>query len=300
VPDECALIARELHEPLPGTAPEAVGWLCIEQPGPWGRDAVLESRLDPGVAAALVARAAATDGVRLQLVRRVDDRGEPRPRRAFLVHAGVDTRWVRRVTFSDADELRSIDLACLLDPGPPDVGEPHADPLLLVCTNARRDACCARWGRPVATELAAAHGEAVWEASHVGGHRFAGNLVILPHGLSYGFLQPEDALRVVRRHLDGLIDLETLRGRSALDRAGQAAEWYVRDRSLARGLDEVVLGERRDVDGAVAFTARVGDTRYDVRVRHEPLGTPRLTGCDKDAPTDPGTWVLDALEVRPG
>lgn len=300
MPDECALIARELHEPLPGTAPEAVGWLCIEQPGPWGHDAVLESRLDPGVAAVLVARAAATDGVRLQLVRRVDDRGGARPRRAFLVHAGVDTRWVRRLTFSDADELRAIDLTRLLDPVPPAIGEPYDDPLLLVCTNARRDACCARWGRPVATELAAVHGEAVWEASHVGGHRFAGNLVILPDGLSYGFLQPADALRVVRRHLDGLIDLEALRGRSGLDRAGQAAEWFVRDRSLARGLDEVVLGERRDVGGAVTFSARVGDAHYDVRVRHEPLGTPRLTGCDKDAPTDPGTWVLDALEVRPG
>lgn len=296
--DECALIARELHEPLLGTAPEATGWLCIEQPGPWGHDAVLQSRLDPAVAAWLVERAAATDGVRLQLLRRAHERtGEGRS--AFLVHAGPRTRWVRRLSWTHPDELRAVDLATLLDPEPPAIGEPHDDPLLLVCTNARRDACCARWGRPVATGLAAVHGDLVWEASHVGGHRFAGNLVVLPEGLSYGFLQPEDALRVVARHLDGLVDLGALRGRSGLDRAGQAAEWFVRDRSLARGIDDVDLTDRRQVaDGAVAFTARVEDVRYDVRVRHEPLGVPRLTGCDKDAPADPGTWVLDALEVR--
>jgi hypothetical protein len=46
--------------------------------------------------------------------------------------------------------------------------------------------CCARLGVPLAQALAARHPGPVWETTPVGGHRFAANLVLLPHGLYYG------------------------------------------------------------------------------------------------------------------
>ena len=55
-------------------------------------------------------------------------------------------------------------------------------PVLLVCTNGRRDVCCAVRGRPVALDAAALAPGRVWEASHTGGHRFAPTGVLLPHG----------------------------------------------------------------------------------------------------------------------
>ena len=51
------------------TAPPAQRWLLIEQPGPWGREALLESRFDAAVAPELAARARA-EHVRLLLIRR--------------------------------------------------------------------------------------------------------------------------------------------------------------------------------------------------------------------------------------
>lgn len=296
---ECALLARELHEPLPGTAPEAVGWVCVEQPGAWGRDAALESGLPAAVAGPLSQRVDALDRVRLQLLRRPSDAPRPGTTRAvFLVHAGPRQHWVRRLEVADPRELLDLDLDVVTSPEAPDVGEPHDDPLFLVCTHAKRDACCALWGRPVAAALAARHPGWTWESSHVGGHRFAGNLVVLPHGLAYGFLQPEDAIRVVERHVDGFVDLDTLRGRSGLDRAAQAAEWFVRERSAARGLDDVALRPEHRGDERAVFLAEVADTSYRVEVARRPLGEPRLTGCDKDGPKDPGTWSLVSVDVR--
>ena len=69
----CSDYARKLHEPLAGTAPFAVFWLLIEQPGPWGRDALKESHLSPTVGRALAdwaARAQDHGPVRLGLIRR--------------------------------------------------------------------------------------------------------------------------------------------------------------------------------------------------------------------------------------
>ena len=50
----------------------------------------------------------------------------------------------------------------------------------LVCTNGKRDACCARDGLPVARALAALRPDEAWECSHLGGHRFAANVALAP------------------------------------------------------------------------------------------------------------------------
>ena len=79
----------------------------------------------------------------------------------------------------------------------PGFGEEVTEPVYLVCTNGRHDRCCATYGRPLALALAASHGDLVWESSHVGGDRFAGNLVCLPGGHYFGRVGPADADRVV-------------------------------------------------------------------------------------------------------
>jgi (2Fe-2S) ferredoxin len=92
---------------------------------------------------------------------------------------------------------------------------PAAYPLLLVCTHGRHDACCAIRGRPVADALSRRWPERTWECSHIGGDRFAANLLVVPDGTVYGGLDPESALRVVEGHLAGNVDPVHLRGFSA-------------------------------------------------------------------------------------
>ncbi|MEX1178303.1 MAG: sucrase ferredoxin [Nitriliruptor sp.] len=295
----CVLLTRAHGGQVAGTAPVADGWVLIEQPGAWGRHALTSSGLDPALGAAL--DEASGDRVRVQLVRRPgrgsDDARVTGRRTVVLAHTGTGpgaTAWAEQLGL-DHDELAALDPIVAASPTPPGLGRPVDAPLLLVCTHGKRDRCCATYGRPIADALAAIHGDAVWEVSHIGGHRFAGNLLLLPTGAVYGALQVPEALEVVSLHLTGRYDLDHLRGRSGSSRAAQAAEILAR-RQL--GLDEhdaaTVVGEALEGDD-VTVELVAGDRRYHATVRQVPTGAAYAMSCDSDDPVDPGRWELAEL-----
>ena len=61
----------------------------------------------------------------------------------------------------------------------------------------------------------------VWETTHVGGHRFAPNLVIFPHGLYYGPVDAEGAIAAIEAHRNGAISARGFRGRSGVPAVGE-------------------------------------------------------------------------------
>jgi (2Fe-2S) ferredoxin len=75
----------------------------------------------------------------------------------------------------------------------------------------------------VAAALAERWPDRVWECSHVGGDRFAPNVVLLPDGFYYGNLHPQSAVDVVTRHLAGTVPSESLRGMARFVPPVQAA-----------------------------------------------------------------------------
>jgi len=253
----CSVLSSSLGEPLHATAPYARSWLLVEEPAAWGRKAVLEAGLGE-----LEARAKAA-GVRVGLVRRVRRRSTQGPRRVFLAHCSQPEPFVEVLVDPD---LETLDLER------PDEGDRLAEPLYLVCTNGRRDLCCGRAGAEVARALDRQLEGRVWETTHVGGHRFAANLVALPHGLLFGRLDPESAARVVAAHDQRRIVLEHFRGRTSLRPAEQAREHFVREHTGRTRIDD-------DLGG------------YEVEVRAEPLAPPRPTSCSGD-PESPVTWRL--------
>ena len=201
--------------------------MLLEQAGPWGREAVTESRLDRDLARALY-RAAAAAHLRLLLIRRPGGRGASQPRTCFVAHTSRRDRWLERRRLGDPAELLELDMAGVVAGERPGFGEEATEPVYLVCTNGRHDRCCATYGRPLALALAASHGDLVWESSHVGGDRFAGNLVCLPGGHYFGRVGPADADRVVALHRKGTIDLDHYRGCCIDPTVVQAAEWFAR------------------------------------------------------------------------
>lgn len=248
----CARRSLLLGEPCFGTASQVRRWILIEQPGGWGHDAVLQSRLASDVAAQLrvVARSV---GARLLLIRR-PGRSTHTRRSCFAAVSTAEVRGIERLTFEDPAELLDVDWSPLRTFRP--LGGEPTEALYLVCTNGSHDVCCAEFGRPVARVLHEAFGDPVWEVSHIGGDRFAGNLVCLPEGIYYGRVEPDDAVDLLRRHRAGHLDLGRYRGRSYIPFVGQAAEQFVRQ---ARNLTAI-----EDVSGHV--TERLDDGTYQVRV----------------------------------
>jgi Sucrase/ferredoxin-like len=294
----CATLSRALGEPLLGTASRVRGWVLLEQPGPWGREAVLQSRLDRDLAVALDRRAHEVHA-RLLLIRRVG-RGDGGSGRCFVAHTGPRDRWVEGRVLDDPAELLDLDLGKVVAGERPGFGEPAAGPLYLVCTNGRHDRCCATYGRPLALALAATAGERVWECSHVGGDRFAGNLVCLPGGHYFGRVGPEEGSVVLDRYQRGLLDLDHYRGRCSDPWVVQAAEWFARRHSGRLGVDELVVAGHRPLDrevSAVRFVAADG-ARLRVVVRAARTAEPQLLTCSSTEPQPPMTYTL--LELQAG
>lgn len=299
----CSELAAVHHDRGVGTAPLARGWLLLEVPGAWPRTALDADRADPELVAWLH-RAGGTADLRVQAIRRPGPAGGPTRRTSgrtvVLAHAGARPWLEVRADATDAD-LLALDPAVCTQPEPPGFGAAVPGPLLLVCTHASRDRCCATLGRPIAATLATLHPEATWEVSHIGGHRFAGNLLVLPDGLAYGGLDVATAVEVVEAHAAGRVDPTHLRGRSSLPRAAQAAEVLVREQVGADHLgavtDVVLTGERpaagRGTDTEV--TLRIGGRRHRATVRWMPTGTPRLVSCDASEEEDPGAYELLTL-----
>jgi hypothetical protein len=217
---KCSVASAALAEPLAGTAASAQAWLCLEQPGPWGRDALVESHLDSALGAEFGRRAAAA-GVRVLLIRRpgrhADTHGAV-SRQVFLASTAPGASWLEQATLACPEELLELDFAALGAGRSTGFGTPVSSALLMVCTNSRRDLCCALYGRPIATALD------LWECTHTGGHRFAPTGVLLPTGYLYGRLDLELARRVVS---SGIV-ADRCRGRSCWSPQAQVAEVAVR------------------------------------------------------------------------
>jgi hypothetical protein len=212
------------------SAPEASrAWLLIEHPGPWPHQAA-EAVL-PAPLAALVCAADAL-GVRVQMIRR-PGRGRIGPVRS--IYAGWtegSQPWLRHAEWSsDAsvagrrpDPVAALDLEKLAAGSAPGFGSVAGEPVFLVCTHAQRSACCARWGGPLAQALAARYPGQVFQTTHVGGHRFAANLVILPHGLYYGPVGLDGAVAAIGAYQRGTVEPARYRGRAGQPKATQQAE----------------------------------------------------------------------------
>ncbi|WP_432174396.1 sucrase ferredoxin [Streptomyces sp. Tue6028] len=232
----CTTASRHLDEPLAGTAATARTWLLIEQPGPWGAKALTSSHLDPTIGRALEAAAKGT-GVRIALIRRPGrhaDCGTLAERHVYAAHTTPGNVWLHSAMTTDPEHLLDLDFAAL---GMGDShtfdsvlqGAPHTgDPLALVCTNGKRDRCCALLGRPLAAELAMSGSAGVWEVTHLGGHRFSPTVLVLPYGYAYGRAEAHAVKEIVQGAREGRIVTEGCRGNSAWERPGQAAELAVR------------------------------------------------------------------------
>lgn len=247
----CSTLARTSGEPLAATAPHVRTWVVLEQPGPWGRKALLDSHLDRALGRELTARTAEVP-VTVVLIRQPGPHADQHhrfPRQLWVAHTGPDAEpWLQHAVVDDPAVLLDLDLAALAAGQRPALGQPDTVPLLLVCTNARRDACCAVLGRPAVQTLAGRHPGRVWESSHLGGHRFAPTVLSLPDGFLYG-----------GPHASSLT-LDACRGRTALPRPAQAAELAVLAAAgvdRPRALEVVGAGEHwrvRGPDGPVEVT----------------------------------------------
>jgi hypothetical protein len=292
-PDACSILSAEAAEALTATAPNPRAWLALEQPGPWGRKAPSSSHLDRELGAELDRRAKAAR-VTLVLIRRPGRHADTHQvtRRALLAsHPGAG--WLEQGVVDDPTTLLDLDLESLAAGTPPGIGLPVDTPLVLVCTNGRRDLCCAEVGRDRVNTLAPTLGDTLWESSHLGGHRFAPTVLLLPSGVVLGRADASDVLDA----LDGRLPLHRYRGRTSLAPTQQAAEAYVLTAIGGDHADRLHVGAP---EGAGPWEVTVGhDDARSWRVRVEQrTGLARPESCGRELEPSVSLVVTGAVATQ--
>lgn len=301
--DLCSVLSRGADEPAIGTAAEATCWLVLEQDGPWGAKAATGSRLAPDLGARLDAAVAAVGG-RFALMRRPGahpDRHSVR-RHVFVAGGPVDDPWLVQGLVDGPERLLDLPYATLADATPDRLRAalPElelAAPVLLVCTNGKRDRCCALVGRPLAEVADREFPGRVVETTHLGGHRFAPTATVLPFGVSYARLDERTVVEALRAADDGrvppaLAAPEHYRGRSGLTRPQQAAEHAFRAATGDLALpgptvrDASPAGEDR-----WSVPVAAGETRRVVTVSRVLTERLRPESCGKE-PVPVPVWQL--------
>jgi hypothetical protein len=259
-----------LDEPLAGTADPVGAWLLLEYRPVWKARALEDNSLASATRAWLARSIAGLRDVGIKA----------RPQ--FVRQPEFDSDQARLLLglpnglfeFSGPgyDALVEIDLVAVVR-DPLAAGARRVQlPQYFVCTNGQRDVCCARFGLPVYAALRERVGERAWQVTHLGGHRFAPNVLVLPQGALYGRVTPETAADVVARVEAGELAFAQLRGRTFQPRHVQAAEAFA-GRSDLRLLH--VDGD--EAQARVRFAA--GDTVVEIAVERAATGLPVLASC---------------------
>lgn len=293
----CAALAEDAGEAMPGTAPRANGWVAIEQWGPYGHDALLDSHFPRPVGEWLKGQLAALT-IKPLLIRpagaHADTKGARAPRRVFLASSIPGSSTLASFTIQHPDELYEVDFHAItagrIDQAYPGT-QIESEPLLLICSHAKRDICCAQRGRPIAKKLARrlelagmSPQQAVWECSHIGGHRFAPVGLQLPHGWVHGRFDIEQAAAIFADAQVGRVSMQNARGRSSQDQPTQIAEIAARELADVTSIDSVnatALGDNR------FHIAEQDGSQVEVEIEAVPTATPRPESCSKD----PEFWL---------
>ncbi|MBW3595556.1 MAG: sucrase ferredoxin [Actinobacteria bacterium] len=291
----CSSVSSGRNESLAGTASLVKRWLLVEDPGPWGYDALTQNRLPKDLLRELRSWAESVSA-RMVLIRR-GPRKRGAARKIFVASSQRGNEWLASLTTDDLATLTATDRGAFAA-GSSFPGR-RIDELYLVCTHGRHDRCCSVRGNPVARALCAKYGDTAWECSHIGGDRFAANIVCLPHGAYFGRVAAPAAEVLTEDYGRGVLDLDRFRGWSSLPFAAQAAEIATR-RSL--GIDRIdeLSTKRWEKKADTEVAVEIATTSFgtiDVMVTIGRSEDGYYLTCKAEQPGRPPLFEIDGVPV---
>jgi hypothetical protein len=269
----CSELSLVSAEQSFGTASIGEVWLLVEYREAWGVHAVEDSTLSAEVKKRLNNFCKTIPRSRLLFIKQ--ERLREGALTCFVVRCRESAQSITKFHLSDSyEELLTLDVAALA------AGDTEAlaaaggvkvnDPLFLVCTHGKRDKCCAKFGYALYKSLreAASDGDArVWQSSHVGGDRFAANLLCFPHGLFYAHVTEDAGRKIVAEYEARRLTLEGYRGRACYSYPVQAAEFFIRRETGLSALDALRF-RRQERTGEKSWLVKFVETGAGARI-HE-------------------------------
>ena len=213
----CSNLSVSKNEEIFGTASQCSAFLLVRHPCPFP-EKIVDAFLPEKWMHYLVSFAKVRK-IKLLLTR--DNSFEPIPEIIYVDH--FQHRYKRFHLSLDAPEI--FDLARGLDSE--DIPW-LTDPFFLVCTNGKKDKCCSLKGFPVYTKMEETKRYPVFQCSHVGGDRFAANVLMMPFGIYYGRVEANKVETIYAALEKNEISPLFFRGCSTLNFLKQAIDFYLR------------------------------------------------------------------------
>jgi hypothetical protein len=187
----CSILATEEGEPIEGTAPEKDSAIFLPaQKTVWHR---------------------VSPKVRLGEISKNTELGQTIAsfQRPLIIFYAPDKRSGDHIFVSDSSGIKCFSSSGLKI-------EKQVNYIYAICTDGVKDACCAKFGIPVAQAFAEECKDDQYslsfETSHIGGCRFAATAVCFPSGNSYGRIFPETAGEIKKSEEKALIVSQFFRG----------------------------------------------------------------------------------------
>lgn len=278
----CSQAARDRNEQIFATAPEVEKWLLLEHPVAWSSKALPDELLPESVRKHIFALTRKTQRTRALMMRQ--GHSKRNELLFFSVQSGERKQSLLQFGLAHYEDLLRWDGSKEVERT---LGKSGEKSLFLVCTHGKHDQCCAKYGHSSYCALRDIAGDAVWECSHVGGDRFAGNVICLPYGIYYGNVMAGDAPAFLAAHERGEISLKHYRGRSSYSRGAQAGEYFIRSESGILGIRDLVLIDSCTLERdrwRVRFAAANGSRTYEVEFTARETGERELLTCRAETP----------------
>jgi hypothetical protein len=294
----CSQLSSEQQEPLAGTAPFAEHFFFITWPKTcWGDKALVNSKggFPPHFREWLDENSEKYGKILTRLI----SSPEVTSSATVTIYA-----YPAQVQYVDVprEEIYAVLEAHLQGRMSEAYGKPIESPRqFFVCTHGRHDKCCAKFGQRVFQALSASAQQAhipaeIWEATHLGGHRFAATLLEFPSGHMYGRVTPEQAPSL----LAGEVPPELYRGCSFRPPWLQAVETHIRQHCRTHQLrgDVQIADDPAPVEGRVEVAFRVGAqdfSAWKLILRQQEFVGP--TSCEDLSLEQPRKlWVRESLQ----
>lgn len=275
----CSQMSFQSGEHLYGTALEVKNWFLLEYSGIWRKDAFAQSALPREVKEHLGKFLSSFEESRIQFI------GGERPGKGnpafYYARSSEFSPKLYRFEIEKYEDLLSVDLGELVRTGEIEKFACE-EKLALVCTHGARDGCCAAAGSGVYRELLKKEGLRAWRTTHVGAHRFAANIVMLPEGVYYGRVNGENLEDVVSSHLRGEIFLDCYRGRSCFSQTSQVSDYFLRKQIGKLGIYDIRWEFEKDREDytAAEFGVEGETTVYSINTVVMNSGVKLQTSCD--------------------
>lgn len=288
----CSVLSATLKEDLFATAPLFQKLLLLEYNHAWPEHPSTDNKIDPEVNQFLDAYITRDASSRLMFIK--NNNKSAVKVTLYLVNCRDNDPFMKRLDLDDYGDILSLDLDTLFEQKDETI---CAEPIYLVCTHGKVDVCCSKFGLPIYKQMLELDHN-TWQATHVTGDRFAPNVVQLPYGHYYGWLNIDELDVFYKTLADGHIFMKNYRGRPCHTKGEQAAEFFLRTHlnennvTALNFLKTECLDENRK---AVFFMHLLTGKTYKVTYRAKHSNEKYFMNCKADTPVTVEQFKLELI-----